>query len=74
MELKKIPNDLKISIISDIMKIIKDSDVYDISDIGNLIGIAVAKYLNENMGFEKEDFINGIKHGISLVDGSHPKQ
>jgi hypothetical protein len=42
----------------------------DISDIGNVIGIAVGKHIVE-LGLDKEDFINGIKHGISLKDGTH---
>jgi hypothetical protein len=42
------------------------------SDIGNEIGIVIAKYFNKNkLGFELEDFIAGLKHGISLTDGTH---
>jgi len=44
----------------------------DLSDIGNEIGIVIAKYFNKNkMGFELEDFTNGLKHGISITDGTH---
>ncbi len=44
----------------------------DLSDIGNEIGIAIGKYLRKRkMGYTKDDFILGIKHGISLVDGTH---
>jgi hypothetical protein len=40
-----------------------------IDDIGNEIGIVVAKYFN---GFDDSfAFISGIKHGISLTDGTH---
>jgi len=42
----------------------------DISDIGNEIGIAVGKHIVK-LGLDKEDFIHGIKHGISLEDGTH---
>jgi len=42
----------------------------DISDIGNEIGIAVGKYIVKH-NLDKEDFISGIKHGISLKDGTH---
>lgn len=47
----------------------------DLSDIGNEIGIVVAKTIHgKNIpGFEKEDFINGFNHGYSLIDGSHDK-
>jgi hypothetical protein len=44
---------------------------YDMSDIGNEIGIIAAKYFKNDLGWEKEDFISGIKHGISLTDGTH---
>ena len=43
----------------------------DLSDLGNTIGIAIAEYISDKPGFEKEDFIEGIKHGISLKDGTH---
>jgi len=43
----------------------------DLSDVGNEIGFIIGKYISKEMGFEKEDFINGIKHGISLIDGTH---
>ena len=42
---------------------------YDISDIGNEIGIIIAEQDLEDM--TTQDFISGIKHGISLVDGTH---
>ena len=42
---------------------------YDISDIGNEIGIIIASQDLEDMSLR--DFILGIEHGISLVDGSH---
>lgn len=42
----------------------------DLSDLGNEIGIVIAKYLDEETTVE--DFIHGLKHGISLTDGTHP--
>ena len=41
----------------------------DISDVGNSIGIAIGKYIE--YGDDKDDFIHGINHGISLIDGTH---
>jgi hypothetical protein len=41
----------------------------DLSDIGNEIGIVIAKYFDETNTVK--DFISGLKHGISLTDGSH---
>jgi hypothetical protein len=39
----------------------------DSSDIGNEIGIVISQYLSDNsFGWELDDFIMGIKHGIDL--------
>ncbi len=43
----------------------------DMSDIGNEVGIAIAKYLGGDNTIE--DFISGLRHGVSLVDGTHDK-
>ena len=44
----------------------------DLSDIGNSIGIVIGKYINnEEMGFDLDSFICGVKHGVSLTDGTH---
>ncbi len=44
----------------------------DISDIGNEIGIIIAKYFDDkNFGWDEEGFIDGLNHGISLTDGTH---
>lgn len=44
----------------------------DLGDVGNEIGIAVGKFINNNkMGYELDSFVSGIKHGISLIDGTH---
>jgi hypothetical protein len=41
----------------------------DISDVGNEIGIALGQYLSTDE--ELNDFITGLKHGISLTNGTH---
>lgn len=41
----------------------------DLSDIGNEIGIVLGHYIKSDEDFN--DFIIGVKHGISLTDGSH---
>ncbi|MFW6122150.1 MAG: hypothetical protein ACOC80_14810 [Petrotogales bacterium] len=52
----------------DIIKILeKCENWYDASDIGNEIGIEVSKIDIE----EARNLLSGIKHGISLVDGTH---
>lgn len=46
----------------------------DLSDAGNEIGIVIGKAIEKyksKLGWELEDFISGIKHGVSLVDGTH---
>lgn len=44
----------------------------DVSDIGNEIGMILGKYISDNsFGWEKEDFMFGINHGISLANGTH---
>lgn len=43
----------------------------DLSDLGNEIGIIIGQYTNEKMGYEKDDFVSGIRHGISISDGTH---
>jgi len=41
----------------------------DLSDVGNEIGIVLGKYIkNED---QLQDFITGLKHGISLTNGTH---
>lgn len=50
-----------------------DDDVkLDLSDFGNEIGFLIGKHISKKkMGYSLDDFIAGIKHGVSLVDGSH---
>ena len=47
----------------------------DLSDLGNEVGIAIggtiSKETIDSDGFELNSFINGVKHGISLTDGTH---
>jgi len=42
----------------------------DLSDLGNEVGLVLFDFLNEN-NMTLEDFISGLKHGISLRDGTH---
>jgi hypothetical protein len=39
----------------------------DIGDIGNIIGIKLAEIDLE----EARSFLSGVRHGISLIDGTH---
>ena len=43
----------------------------DLSDFGNEIGYTVGKKYKDMTEVEIEDFITGIKHGISLTNGTH---
>jgi hypothetical protein len=71
------PNDKKhpSNIIKDLIEYLHHSDIKidcDLSDIGNEIGLAIGSYVNKDkLGYEIESLIAGIKHGISLVDGTH---
>jgi len=45
-----------------------DTKLCDLGDVGNEIGIALSKYIEDGkVGFELNNFINGIKHGIDLT-------
>jgi len=41
----------------------------DLSDIGNEIGIIIAKHFDDVN--DLDGFICGVKHGVSLTDGTH---
>ena len=43
----------------------------DISDVGNEIGLAVGYYIENMTQEEINDLISGIRHGISLTNGTH---
>jgi hypothetical protein len=43
----------------------------DLSDVGNIIGIVIGENICEKMGYEKNDFMDGLRHGFSLSDGTH---
>lgn len=44
----------------------------DLSDIGNVIGLVVSKFIDkEKLGYEDDDFISGIKHGLSTGLGTN---
>ena len=51
----------------DIIAALYDGHISDLSDIGNEIGIVIGKYSDD-----VEDFISGVKHGVSLSNGTHP--
>lgn len=51
------------------------TDITDLTDLGNEIGVAIQPYLSDDeMGFDLDDLINGVKHGVSLMDGTHNKE
>jgi hypothetical protein len=62
-------------LINAIIKELKEStdnavlvDFLDEGDVGNLIGIAIAKKLDKDA---IRSFLHGVEHGISLINGSH---
>jgi len=52
---------------------LKNIKVGDLSDIGNTIGTIIGNSLSSEMGFDKKSFMDGLEHGFSLTDGTHPK-
>ncbi|MCP4763937.1 MAG: hypothetical protein GY870_19350 [archaeon] len=67
-EQENIFNLIKLDIIKQLQSI-KYQGIH-IDDIGNEIGVAISKYVNQsnsyNKGLSKEDFICGLEHGIEL--------
>ena len=58
--------------------IIIGTDIYirfngDLSDFGNEIGLKIGEYVTDDLGHEIDDLCRGIKHGVSIVDGTHFK-
>ena len=43
----------------------------DISDLGNEVGIAIGTILSDISEEEINDFVIGVRHGISLINGTH---
>ena len=43
----------------------------DISDLGNEVGIAIGTILSDISEEEINDFVSGVRHGISLMNGTH---
>lgn len=43
----------------------------DISDVGNEVGYAVGKMIENMTQTEIDDFISGFLHGVSLTNGTH---
>jgi hypothetical protein len=41
----------------------------DVSDVGNEIGIVLGDFIYTES--ELQDFIHGIRHGMSLTNGTH---
>jgi hypothetical protein len=41
----------------------------DVSDVGNEIGIVLGNVITTESEFQ--DFITGLKHGMSLTNGTH---
>lgn len=53
----------------DIIQALYDSPISDLPDIGNEIGIIIGKYIDDNNTIN--DFIHGLRHGVSLSNGTH---
>lgn len=40
----------------------------DLGDIGNEIGFVLGKYITKDEAYTKEQFINGLEHGLDLIN------
>ena len=45
-------------------------EMLDMSDVGNTVGAAIAQHF-QNQEEDIEDFLTGLRHGISIIDGTH---
>ena len=43
----------------------------DLSDIGNELGYALGKLIEDMNDEDMQTFITGFKHGVSLTNGTH---
>ena len=60
------------SLVEDLKERQKDVNYMgDLADMGNEIGISIGHLYPELSQMEIEDFLTGIKHGISLTNGTH---
>ena len=46
-------------------------DEGDLADIGNHIGYVIAKHFDDSGVNNKNAFLVGLNHGISISDGTH---
>jgi len=58
-DIQKIVNDLKE---------IKVHPQGDLSDLGNEIGKIIGTYIDQEIGYELDDLLSGIEHGVSLTN------
>lgn len=70
-------HELRTKLIKRLEELGTEYDKYgDLGDLGNEIGIVMADFITPDnakneWGWEEDDFKNGIRHGISLIDGTH---
>jgi hypothetical protein len=77
--MKRKESQLKESIAETVLLIAKElenrkmqrSHYGDISDLGNEIGYSVGNVIKYMTETETNDFIHGIRHGISITNGTH---
>jgi hypothetical protein len=67
---RKIDFQATINFIANHLQNVKYSQA-DLSDIGNEVGLGLGTFLKDLKQSEIDEFIFGIKHGISLTNGTH---
>ena len=61
---------IKQDVINQLQDIGYDTTSCDLSDLGNEIGIVIGRHI-DNYECDIDSFIDGVRHGISLIDGTH---
>ncbi len=61
--------------IIEIMQLALNRQDEELTDIGNDVGIAIARHLRDKDGMAIADFIRGVNHGIGVVQWykEHPE-
>ena len=58
--------------LKDVSENMNETQVFELSDLGNEIGYFIGKSVAKITDEEISDFIHGLKHGISTSTGTHP--
>jgi len=50
----------------------RDNGCLDLGDIGDDVGVVLGEFISrDSLGWDVDDFVWGVYHGISKIDGTH---